>query len=429
MKSFFKQIVIKVLTIAARITLYRHNPTIIAVTGSVGKTATKDAIYAAIRPYRRIRKNEKSFNSEIGVPLTILGLPNGWNSMVRWLVICTHAYAIALFSRDYPELIVLEAGVDSPGDMDNLTKWLKPHMVVLTRLPDVPVHVEHFSSPEAVVQEKLLLVKALLENGVLVANFDDLQIQNAAKSVTQKVVGYARYTDTDYIIRKDRTAYYDDQPTGIVFSLHHKDHEYEVQVQQSIGMQLVYVYTAAIAVAAQFEVSETEAIEALKTHISPPGRMRLLKGIKDSVLIDDTYNSSPVAAESALQTLGELKYAKRKIAVLGDMLELGNYSIEQHRRIGSLVPGRADILITLGVRSYETAAAALEAGLSEKCIFQYDDVDRAGRELQNMLQPGDAVLVKGSQAVRAERVVEEVMQEPELASELLVRQDVEWSKR
>ena len=157
--------------------------------------------------------------------------------------------------------------------------------------------------------------------------------------------------------------------------------------------------------------------------------MCLLSGIKNSLIIDDTYNSSPTAVESALLSLKELKGAKRKIAILGDMLELGHFSSREHEKVGELVPKCADVLITLGVRSRKIAKVALEFGMNEEFIFQYDDVMRAGRELQNYLQPGDVVLVKASQSIRAEKIVEEIMADPELASELLVRQDEAWKKR
>jgi len=143
-------------------------------------------------------------------------------------------------------------------------------------------------------------------------------------------------------------------------------------------------------------------------------------------LIDDTYNSSPIATESALQALAEIKYAGRKIAILGDMLELGKYSAEQHKQIGERVAKTAQVLFTVGVRARGIAEGALAAGMNETNIFQYDDVQRAGQELQAFLKSGDVVLVKASQGIRAERIIEEVMNAPEQASELLVRQDTSW---
>lgn len=430
MKSLLRSFVIRLLFSASRIMLRRHNPTVVAITGSVGKTATKDAIAVVLEQAYTVRKSEKSFNSEIGVPLTILGLDTAWGSAWGWIRNVLTGYTRAFFSRDYPEVLVLEVGVDKPGDMKKITRLIKPNVVVLTRLPEIPVHVEHFASPLAVVVEKLTLVDALVSDGTFVCNVDDEQINDAVSGVRQRVVSYARYRqNADLHITDDRSMYYDDRVTGMQFKVLCENLEIPVTIESVVGMQLAYVHTAALAVAYAFGVDLDSAAKALRTHTPPPGRMRLLSGIKGSVLIDDTYNSSPVAVESALQTLNEVKYAKRKIAVLGDMLELGVYSIEQHQRMGSLAGKMSDILLTVGVRSREIAKAALDQGMSEKNIYQYDDVARAGRELQNLLQPGDVVLLKASQAIRLERVVEEVMQEPERAEELLCRQSIDWKQR
>ena len=426
MKEFLKAIVVKILTLEAALLLKRHQPKIVAITGSVGKTSTKDAIYAAIKQSVYARKSEKSYNSDIGVPLTILGLPNAWNNPFLWLRNIVDGFFTAAFSRSYPEVLILEAGIDRPGDMERLTKWVKPDIAVVTRLPAVPVHVEYFSSPQAVVAEKMKLVTATKPDGLLIYNHDDVLIQDQLDEVLQKRVGYGRYTETDFTARADKTVYHDDMPVGLEFTLWHMDASHHVTLNGTIGTQHLYACVAAIAVADALSVPIHQAIESIQTLLTPPGRMRLIPGIKGTHIIDDTYNSSPIAVEQALQALREVSHVKRKIAVLGDMLELGKYSTAEHRRIGTLVPAAADVLLTVGVRARSIAEGALASGMSEKNIFQYDQVARAGRELQNLLAPGDVVLVKASQGLRAERVVEEIMVEPEKATQLLVRQDKAW---
>lgn len=172
-----------------------------------------------------------------------------------------------------------------------------------------------------------------------------------------------------------------------------------------------------------------EAATAFSEVAPPPGRMRIIPGIKGTTIIDDTYNSSPTAVAAALTALREVKYVKRRIAVLGDMLELGRFSQREHERVGELVPQCASMLVTVGIRSQKTAEEALAHGMSEKNILQYEEAGRAGKELQNLIQPGDILLVKGSQGIRAERIVEELMAQPERARELLVRQDDAWQER
>lgn len=429
MKKILKKFVVTVLTYEAQVLLKRTKPTVIAITGSVGKTSTKDAIFTVLKNHKKTRKSEKSFNSEIGVPLSILGLPNAWSNPFMWLKNFFDGFIIAFFSRNYPEVLILEAGVDMPGDMANLTRWLSPDIVVMTRLPDVPVHVEFFGTPEAVVAEKLVLLKALKDDGVFIYNHDDVKLQQAASDVRQQSIGFSRYLPTHFNASADAIIYNNDEPAGSTFKVSHLSETVDIKVRGSIGMQNAYTFTAAVAVAAQFNISLKESAEALKEHVCPPGRMRMIPGIKGTLIIDDTYNSSPAAVEAALTSLFEIKGAKRKIAVLGDMLELGQFSSREHEKVGEMVPNAANVLFTVGVRARKIAATALDFGMHEKNIFQYEESGKAGRELQNFIKTGDVILIKGSQGIRAEKIVEEIMAHPENAPSLLVRQDKSWRAR
>ena len=426
MKSFFKSVIISILTFEAKLLLRRTKPTIVAITGNVGKTSTKDAIYQILAKHRRARKSEKSYNTEFGVPLTVLGLSNAWNNPFLWLKNIFDGFVTALLPGQYPEVLVLEMGVDHPGDMKRLTSWVKPDIVVLTRLPDVPVHVEFFASPEAVIKEKLELVKALKTEGTLVYNNDDERVRDAAATIHQQALGYSRYSESQFAVTGDTIEYDNNLPIGMNFEMTHGHDSAEFKLLNSIGVQHCYNFAAAAAVASLFEISLSQSAAALYGFTPPPGRMRILKGLKDTVIIDDTYNSSPTASERALSTLFELKGFKRKIAVLGDMLELGQYSMKEHERVGQQVADGADVLVTIGIRARSIAEGALEHGFSEKNILQYDESIRAGRELQNFIQPGDVILIKGSQSIRTERIVKDIMAEPNKAETLLVRQSQVW---
>ena len=426
MKNLFKNIVVAIITFEARMLLVRTRPKIIGVTGSVGKTSTKDAIYTILKQKVRVRKSEKSFNSEIGVPLTVLGLPNGWNNPFRWVKNILDGAIVAFFPGKYPDWLVLEIGVDRPGDISRIVSWLTPDIVVLTRLPDVPVHVEYFSSPEAVIAEKRQLVDALSASGVLVFNNDDEKVVEIKNDIRQQSIGYSRYSLSPFTASADKIMYENGVPKGLEFTLTHGAEATIVAVDGSLGVQHSYGYAAAIAVGSLFDMTIQECAEALRTHLTPPGRMRLIPGIKGSLIIDDTYNASPVATINAIQTLKEVRTYGKKIAVLGDMMELGQYSVLEHEKAGHMVADVADILITVGIRARSIAEGALAMGMQESKIFQYEDARMAGKELEAMLAEEDIVLVKGSQSVRCERVVEEVMAHPENATELLVRQDLMW---
>jgi UDP-N-acetylmuramoyl-tripeptide--D-alanyl-D-alanine ligase len=429
MKGFFKKIVVAILTAEARILLARKRPKIIAITGSVGKTSTKDAIYSVIKKKAHARKSEKSFNSDIGVPLTVLGLPNAWNNPLRWIQNIIEGLIIAFCQREYPEWLVLEVGVDRPGDMTAITAWMRPDIVVLTRLPDMPVHVEYFGTPEEVVREKLQLVAALKEDGIFVYNNDDERSREVAATLRQKSVGFSRYSLSDFTASADKIMYDSGRAVGIECTLTHGEEAVVLHVEGSLGVQHAYNYAAAAAVGDLLGVTLEDAAAILREHIVPPGRMRLVAGIKDTLIIDDTYNSSPVAVSRALQTLKEVKGATRKIAVMGDMLELGQFSVRAHHDAGRQAAECCDILITVGVRAHGIAKGALDAGMPPEQVFQYDDAYVAGNEVEMMLREADVALVKGSQALRLERIVEEIMQNPEEAPALLVRQDEEWKER
>lgn len=429
MTHLLKTIVISIISIEARILLARKRPNIIAITGSVGKTSTKDAIYSVIKTRVSARKSEKSFNSNIGVPLSILGLPNVWSSPFGWIRNMCEGLVLALFSREYPEWLVLEVGVDRPGDMTAITAWIKPDIVVLTRFPDMPVHVEFFGSPEEIIREKIELVRALKPDGVCVYNNDDERMRDVVLTLRRKTIGFSRYSLSDFTASADKIIYDNGRAVGLECALTHGDEAVVLRVQGSLGVQHAYNYAAAVAVGSLLGVTLEAAATALCEHVVPPGRMRLVDGLKDALIIDDTYNSSPVALARALQTLKEIKSSGRKIAVVGDMLELGQFSVRAHHEAGEQAAVCADILITIGVRAHGIAKGALEAGMPEERVFQYDDAYLAGNELEMMLREGDVVLIKGSQSMRLERVVEEIMAHPEEAENLLVRQDPIWKAK
>ncbi len=430
MKNQFKLLVISILKSEARALLARRKPRIIAVTGSVGKTSTKDAIYTALSPLAFVRKSDKSFNSEIGIPLSILGLPNAWSSPVGWVRNIIRG-AFVVFSRaPYPEWLVLEIGADRPGDIARAMEWIKPDVSVLTRLPDVPVHVEYFKSPQEVIEEKLQLAKGLKPGGLLVINGDDEVLQGVTKRFpASRLVTFGEKGDADVFASQYEVIYEAGKPKGISFRVDIDGSSLPVTMEGGLGKQFMFPALAALAVASGLGFNALKAAEALRTHESSRGRMRLVAGLKNTTIIDDTYNSSPAAVHAALEALHSLKVEGRKIAILGDMLELGHYSVGEHKNIGEMAAKYAGIIMTVGLRARSIAEAALGKGFPENNIYQFDTSKEAAAFIQNFITEGDTILVKGSQGTRMERIVEEIMAEPARKADLLVRQDVEWKGR
>ncbi len=429
MKSIFKKIISLIITCEAILIIRKYKPKIIAVTGSVGKTSTKDAIFAVMSSSFFVRKSEKSFNSDIGIPLTILGCQNAWFDPIKWCRNIFRGFELILFTNKYPEWLILEVGADRPGDIKNVTRWLKPNVVVLTSFAKVPVHVEFFRDRDAVIREKKYLVDALKHDGILIVNGDDedsVKIKESTKNIS---IIYGTSNIADLIATEIKNYYGKDGGIeGVTFKVEYKENIVPVIIKGALGDKSLYSSLAAIAVGISQKINIVKAAEALINLEASKGRMRIIKGIKNTTIIDDTYNSSPKALISALNTLKEIKVSNsaKKIAVLGDMLELGKHSIDEHYKAGKLVADVCDILLTVGIRSRKIAEGALDGLLSGKNIYQFEDSVEAGKFLQNILKEGDVILIKGSQSMRMERTVEEIMLEPDKAGELLVRQETEW---
>lgn len=431
--ELIKRFVAAVLTMEARAVLRRYKPKVVAVTGNVGKTSTRDAIFAVMAKRFHVRKSEKNFNNEFGIPLTILGRPSALSNPFGWLMNIVYGAKLALVGSRYPEWLVLEVGADHPGDIRKVTEWLKPDISVITKIPDVPVHVEHFESPAQVAEEKSYLVRALKRDGTLVLNADDgnaMSFREFAPDNALVSYGFepATVRASGYEISYDREEG-KVSPRGIKFAVSADGADAPVYIYGSLGRTHVYPALAAIAVGKSLGLGLLEMAEALGKHRGPLARMRILEGERGTTLIDDTYNSSPAASEQALSALKSLECAGRKIAVMGDMLELGRFSIDAHKKVGELAAGSCDIFVAVGIRSRYAAEAALNAGMDESKVLQFDESKEAGEYVEQLLSPGDIVLIKGSQGMRMERAVLEMMADPGQAENLLARQGREWANK
>lgn len=429
MKSTLKKIIIFILTIEARMVLHKYKPKIIAVTGSVGKTSSKDAIYTVLSSVFFVRKSEKSFNSEIGIPLTILGVPNAWSNAGAWMKNIFEGFILIVFRSHYPKWLVLEIGADRPGDIKRVSRWLKPDVVVVTRLPEVPVHVEFFESPKDVTREKSYLVKALKTDGTLILNGDDESVLSLRSLFKGIVITFGFSSSADLTASNDTVVYITDKPIGTSFRIDYRGISIPVTIERTLGRQHMYAALSALAVGVSQNLSQNILEGALGEYKPQPGRMILLEGIKGTTIVDDSYNSSPAALQEALNILERISVTGKKIAVLGDMMELGSFAVKEHKKAGERAASIADELITVGVRAKYIAEGAHKSGMRKRNIMQFDDVKMAGKKLERKLADGDIVLIKGSQSVRMERTVEEIMAHPEKKEEFLVRQEKEWQNR
>jgi UDP-N-acetylmuramoyl-tripeptide--D-alanyl-D-alanine ligase len=426
MKGIIKNLIASILTLEARAVIKKYRPVIIGVTGSVGKTSTKDAIAEVVSTTYSARASQKSFNSEFGVPLTILGRDTAWGSVTGWLSIIFSGLGLIFFSKRYPEVLVLEVGVDHPGDMTTIMKWLPLDIAVVTYIGEKPVHLENFMSVEQLIEEKMRILSGLKKDGALILIQDDPHVLAYENKFSGRVITFgfgegATVRGDRYLIHYDAFG----APEGIEANILIGSSAFPFSYRGVAGKQFVYPVLAACAVAGACGIEVEKALAAL-THAPSAGRMRLLNGIRDSIILDDTYNSSPIAVREALEALRELRVRGKKRAVLGDMKELGRISKDAHREIGELAAEVLDSLITVGPEAKEIAAAAMKAGL--KSAISFDASREAAPYVREHVESGDAILCKGSQSMRIEHVTKALLADPADAK-FLVRQGKEWEKR
>lgn len=428
-----------VLKILSKIVLWKYRPEIIAITGSVGKTSAKEAVYRVLKKKFKVRRNIKNYNNEIGVPLTILGLETGGHSIWAWIGNFFKVLATILWKRDYPEILILEMGVDRPGDMKYLLSFVPVKIGVITAIGEFPSHLEFFPEKDKLIKEKSQLVKSLPKDGLAVLNYDDLSVRMIGDGLSEGVriinYGYGWGADLKISNYDIRIGDLERENFGVNFKLEYNGSIVPFKLSKILGKQITFAVAAAAAVGLHYGLNLVEIASSLIKYRSLPGRNNLVKGIKDTWILDDTYNASPSSTIAALEVLESLgtgqkpagievnaePLTRRKIAVLGDMLELGYDTEEGHRQVGAKTALAVDLLFTVGDRARFIADEAKKRGLAENKILEFSTADEARLKVQEMMKKGDVVLVKGSRGMHMEEIVREIMAHPEKADRLLVK--------
>ncbi len=426
------------LGLLAKLYIWKYKPMIIGITGNAGKTSTKEMIGAVVGHTKKVRVAGGNLNNELGLPLSILG---SWDaeyyekgpSLGFWCKVLIVSSFKFIFGEKYPEVLVLEYGADQPNDIKKLATKYKPHISVVTTVGDVPVHVEFFKDADALANEKSNLVKVLSSADYAILNHDDHRVFEMKSKTKAKVLTYGfeqgstiRVSDVEY------TSNESGQPTGVTFKLNKFTptgdlggiHFVPVRIQGSLGKSQAWSAAAAAAVGSVLGMNLVQVSEALNTYHGPKGRLKIIEGINNSNIIDDAYNASPASTRLALETIQALP-ALRKIAILGDMLELGSHSEKAHRDIGAFASGVVDVLVCVGSRAKSIAESA-SIKLGQENVFIFNNSTEAKQKVRDMIKAHDLVLVKGSQGARMEKILEVIMAHPENKKDLLVRQSHRW---
>lgn len=414
MKKIARNFVLRFLNRHARRRV-ASNSTIIGITGSVGKTTTKDATAKVLASRFDVLANKKSLNSEFGVPLTLLEEESGFSSPLKWLGIVWRAEWRGT-QRLTVEKIVLELGADKPNDIEKLLKIVHPKIGVFLNV--APVHLDRgqFESVEAIAGEKRKLIESLPKDGVAILNADDEFSRETSTNARKIFFGLSKEADL-------HASKVTENLDGLSARITWKNESAELKIP-IIGRQNLPSILAALAVGIMSGVSLEKGISALADFRLPPGRLTLLNGIKGSKILDGSYNSNPKSLTAALDTLEHLQ-AKRKIFLGGKMNELGEQSAKFHHQLGERAAEVADLIVAVhgDAKNFTVAARSKK----KPCEF-FENPEAAGEWLRDHLREGDLILAKGSQNnVRLERAIAKILSNPE-DRKLLCRQEAAWQK-
>lgn len=354
--------------------LYRSsfNIPVVGITGSNGKTTTKDMASSVLSRKYSVLKTEGNLNNAIGVPLTLFGLSK------------TH------------EVAVIEMGTGAPSEMSRLVEIAQPDVAVITNVG--PTHLEFFGSIDGVAAEKAILARAASS---AVLNADDPFVAKMSDVVDGTTISFGLDNSADVLAAEIEQ----DQDGRPEFTLVVNERKTRVCLP-TLGRHNIYNALAAASVGVLFRMEIDEIKEALESYKGVPGRMQKL-ALDGATIIDDTYNSNLVSLMAAVDFLSETECDGKRIAVIGDMLELGERSDELHREAGHFIAGRPiHILVTVGDRATKIAEAVLSDGISKDRVVICETNLEAATYLRSILCNGDIVLIKGSRGMKMEEIVE-----------------------
>ena len=347
---------------------------VVGITGSVGKTTTKEMTASVLEAAYHTAKTEGNHNNNLGLPMTIMDMPED------------------------TEVAVLEMGMNHSGEMEYLSSIARPDLAIITNIGTM--HIEHLGTREGILQAKLEIMRGMPDDGAGVFNGDEPLLWNIRAIGKHKKYYYGienhacDVTATDIVELDD----------GVRFVVHGFGQQFELFVPM-LGRHAVYNALAATTVGLLLGV-KPEQIQARFSSFHNTG-MRQKIYVKNGVtIIEDCYNAGPESTEAALDVLAGIKTDGRRIAVLGDMLELGNRSAAEHYRIGRLAVGKADLLLTYGEHSVRTLTGAITGGMNPKNTDHFDTHEDMAHMLKMRVSEGDVVLFKGSRGMRMEKVLQ-----------------------
>lgn len=363
----------------------------VAVTGSVGKTSTRDMIHSVLSEKYNTLKTSKNYNNEIGLPLTVFGL------------------------NSEHEMMVLEMGMSGFGEISRLAEIAKPETAVITNIG--LAHIEKLGSRENILKAKLEIIEGMNDDGAVILNGDDPLLWKLSGTLPYETLYYGIENKACDLIAEDIKKY--SSSTEFRVKIDGEEYKFETGVP---GGHHVYNALAAILIGIRYSVPIKSIAEGVKKFV-PDGLRQNIISLKDYVIIKDCYNASPDSMKSGIEVLEATLANKRerkykRTAVLGDMLELGDISAEEHRKIGALVAKHnVDRLITVGKMAEFIAKGAIEEGFSASDTFSFPDNESVIKNIYSIIKPGDIILFKGSRGMKLEEIADYLAQTNGIAGE------------
>ncbi|NLM12580.1 MAG: UDP-N-acetylmuramoyl-tripeptide--D-alanyl-D-alanine ligase [Epulopiscium sp.] len=351
---------------------------VVAVTGSVGKTSTKDMIASVLSQHYMVLKTQGNYNNEIGVPLTIFQL-----------------------NKEH-EAAVIEMGMNHFGEIHNLSKIAKPNIAVITNIG--VSHIENLGSQEGILQAKCEIFDYLKEDGIVVLNGDDHFLKTLKGKIPFEIVYFGLDAANQVYAKNIQSLGV--QGTEADFVL---DKE-EVHIQiPSPGKHMVYNALCAFAVGLKLNLTFEEIQKGILTYQSSKMRMDIFKTKKNVYIINDVYNASPHSMKAALNVLNEISDGRRKIAILGDMLEMGFYSEQAHKEVGEYAAkNKIDYLFCIGTEANHIAQGAINGGMDKSRVKTFLNQEILWNTLEHFIASEDTILIKASRGMHLEKTVEKI---------------------
>jgi len=358
-----------------------HSIPVVAITGSNGKTTTKEMVAAILSRSWKVLKNHGTFNNLVGVPLTLLQLDS------------TH------------EAAVVEMGMNQPGEIERLTEIVQPSVGMITNIQ--PAHLEGLRDLASIQAAKGALFTGMAATGTIVVNQDDPRVLNEASDFPGRQVRFSSKGDPAEV-SLERVVSMDGEGSRFLLNLPKKTLEIHLPV---LGLHHIKNAVAAAAVAWALNLPVSTISAALADFHPVDKRMEVLTLPGDIRIINDTYNANPGSMAAALETLMQVKQQGRALAALGDMLEMGEESASLHRQVGRVAAKEGvDHLLAMGKQASHLLAGAAEAGMTRNHLTEAGNHEEIAAQVHSLLAAGDWVLVKGSRGMRMEKVVEALVQ-------------------